>query len=236
MSESARHDQEKAIAYVVRALQMDPVRYGEQIIDARSAALDLHAEVNPVLTSDVQQSRRTRQELQTALDRVRANFWTMPLDHLNYQLARFSAADFPDLRIPIARLQTAARHRESFVRLAECPGFDSMFFDALKKVLILAPRDVALIKEYLLLSFRRPIWRRRRRRMLDFLKHQAPAVYELETEWFDSLRRQKFALIPQASLRRATGAATPKTKIEPWIFWIILLFILNIVGLFVHRQ
>src|SRR6185295_10244572 len=64
-------------------------------------------------------------------------------------------------------------------------------FSALKEVLIQSPRETAVLREQVLSTFRNRARRKSGRKMVELLQNEMPAVYELESDWFETLRRQK---------------------------------------------
>src|SRR4029079_18226357 len=70
-------------------------------------------------------------------------------------------------------------------------GFDGHFFSALKEVLVQSPRETAVLREQVLSTFRNRARRKSGRKMVELLQNEMPAVCQLESDWFETLRRQK---------------------------------------------
>lgn len=185
---------QRAIDYMVRLVQMNPMHEGDEIVKARSKALGL-AKKEAANTQDVTEPKIERRKLLEQLDAIRADFWSMPIDALQAKLATLNAGDYADLQAAVTRLQVVAAHRSQFPKLTQMTGFDGHFFSALKEVLIQSPRETAVLREQVLSTFRNRARRKSGRKMVELLQNEMPAVYELESDWFETLRRQKPAIL-----------------------------------------
>jgi hypothetical protein len=215
-----------AIDHMVRLLRMNPVHQGAEIIDARREALDLATEAKATRSPPAEEVRALRRKVLDQLVSLRSRFWAMPIDDLNKQLGALDNQGFVDLEVSIARLRIVAAYRDQFPALSQTPGFDGDFFSVLKDVLIRSPRDTAVIREQLLSSFLNRSRRKRGRRMVALLKTEMPAIYELESDWFDTLYRQKgeprVPLKTGNNARAGTGAGGSKSDAGSywWVIWI----------------
>jgi len=220
MNEAQMQARRQAIDYMVRLLQMNPIQEGDEIISARSKALGLAKRGESAAAAAAAEAPQVdRRKVLEALEAVRSQFWTMPIDELNRQLAALDSQGFSDLEAAIGRLRVVAAHRALFPALAGKPGFDGEFFSALKEVLIRSPRDTAVLREKVLSSFRNRARRKGGRKMVALLKAEVPAIYELEADWFDTLYRQKAHLVGSS---RGSGLSVSATGFAK--FWWVILF------------
>jgi hypothetical protein len=213
---------QRAIDYMVRLVQMNPMHEGDEIVKARSKALGL-AKKEAANTQDVSEPKVERRKLLDQLDAIRAEFWSMPIDALQAKLATLNAGDYADLQAAVTRLQVVAAHRSQFPKLTQMTGFDGHFFSALKEVLIQSPRETAVLREQVLSTFRNRARRKSGRKMVELLQNEMPAVYELEAGWFETLRRQKPPILT-SNVKRVRPATMTSSSGAGQYWWIILLF------------
>jgi hypothetical protein len=201
---------QRALEHVISLLQMNPIQQGDAIIAARSTALGLVKKSSAAAAAaeaggDPQAERR---KLLERLEKLRAAFWTMPLDQLQRYLENMRGRGFADVEAAVTRLRVVAANRAVFPRLARERDFDGDLFSALKEVLIRSPRDTTVLKEQVLSSFRSREKRNRYRKMLQMLERELPAVYQLEADWFNALYRQKNYKAPWATTAAAGSGAS----------------------------
>jgi hypothetical protein len=192
---------------MVQLLQMNPLHQGAEIIQARSKALRL-TKTDVAFAQKVSGPKVERRKLLEQLDSIRAQFWTLPIDALEAKLAELNTGDYADLEAAASRLKVVAAYRGKFPKLARMDRFDGDFFSSLKDVLIRSPRDTAVLREQVLSTFRNRARRKSGRAMVELLKHELPAVYELESNWFETLSRQK-AQAPAFRLTSSSRRAQP---------------------------
>jgi len=186
-------DRSRLLAYAVQTLQLDPEHDAEIILAARTQALGLN---DPALSPepDIAVIRQLRQTAIEDLQRLREKFWTLSPEDLEAQLNQLVVADTPDLQAAIDRLQVVARDRQPFLELVENKN-EASFASILKDVFVLSPRESAALKEAVRQAFRRPFWRRSRRRFVLRLRDKLPTLYDLEADWFALLLRQRPGLV-----------------------------------------
>jgi hypothetical protein len=229
VSDAKAQSRQRAIDHMARLLQMNPIHQGEEIIRARIEALGLAKKAEGARPAPVEEQRVDRRKMLDALESVRSQFWTLPIDVLNAQLNALDGQGFVDLEAAIKRLRVVAAHRTRFPALAEKPGFDGDLFSSLKEVLIRSPRDTAVVREQVLSTFRNRSRRKQGRQMVALLKSEMPAVYDLEADWFNTLYRQKaqFSKVYLTSARPAfavTGSESNLRKYR-WVIWITLIIV-----------
>jgi hypothetical protein len=191
MPDTEQQHHQRCIAYLVEALQSNPMEQGAAIIDRRSRLLGLQQVRSPgAETYGALGQRQRRQATLRRLEQVRANFWVMPLDALQRELAELKS-EFPDLRAAVDRLNVVAAQRAELPKIVDHRHFDSHFFSVFKEVLVSPPKEVALAKERLLVAFANSKNRRRGTKMIRLVKRQLPAVYELEATWMELLVKQR---------------------------------------------
>jgi len=191
VSDSKAQSRQRAIDYLSRLLQMNPVSQGEEIIALRTKAFHRQAKKSSPTIAMPEAVFDKRRLLLEKLEAVRTNFWQLPLPLLQHELSQLDATEFPDVHATVKRLHTVANHREGFPVLAQMRGFDGDLFSAIKKVLVAPARETAILREQVLSSFQKRARNKKGRRMVRLLEKEMPEVYRLETGWFDTLRRQK---------------------------------------------
>jgi hypothetical protein len=209
---------------------MNPLHECDEIVGARSAALGQAKKRGTASVEDADQVKMQRRNLLAQLDGLRNEFWTMPLDTLQAKLSELNARGYADLDAAVARLRIVAAHRAEFPKLAEKRGFDGDFFSSLKQVLTKSPRDVAVLKEQVLSTFRNRAHRKRGRQMLKLVKRELPAIYALEADWFDALYRQrvKGTLLVSSSRQGSAPAAMSGGSDFRKYWWVVWLFVVAV--------
>jgi len=229
VSDAKAQSRQRAIDHMARLLQMNPIHQGEEIIRARIEALGLAKKAEGARPAPVEEQRVDRRKMLDALESVRSQFWTLPIDALNAQLNALNGQGFVDLEAAINRLRVVAAHRTRFPALAEKPGFDGELFSSLKEVLIRSPRDTAVVREQVLSTFRNRSRRKQGRQMVALLKIEMPAVYDLEADWFNALYRQKaqFSKVFLTSARPAFAGVSSESNLRKyrWVIWITLIIV-----------
>jgi len=203
VSDSKAQSRQRAIDYLSRLLQMNPVSQGEEIIALRTKAFHRQARKSSPSIARPEAVFDKRRVLLEKLEAVRTNFWQLPLPLLQQELSQLDATEFPDVHATVKRLHTVANHREGFPVLAQMRGFDGDLFGAIKKVLVAPARETAILREQVLSSFQKRARNKKGRRMVRLLEKEMPEVYRLETDWFNALKRQKvkdFLSLPRISL------------------------------------
>lgn len=211
---------------MARLLQMNPIHQGQEIILARSAALGFDKNAAAAIPTPVAKTRAERRKALDDLESLRRQFWNMPLDELQQRLGTFDCQGFVDLEAAVNRLRVVTEHRGELPALSQKPGFDGEFFSALKEILIRSSRDTAVLREQVLSTFRNRSRRKSGQRMVKLVKAEAPAIYALEADWFDTLSRQKTAsrlrlFSNSARVPRQAGAVVSSGyRKYAWFIWI----------------
>lgn len=224
MSDAKAEARQRAVDYMARLLQLNPLQAGDEIIAVRSEALGLAKKVKVSEAMPAEAQRADRRALLDNLESLRAQFWTLPIEQLWQRVNSLSGEGFADVEAAIARLRVVADYRPRFVALVQKSEFDGELFSSLKEVLTRSPRDTAVLREQVLAKFRVRERRGRGRKMVELLQREMPAIYELEADWFNTLYRQKAqAAVPVNSSRGAstTGTATGGGAKSHW--WVVVL-------------
>jgi hypothetical protein len=234
MAEATSKSGDRTINYLARLLQMNPVQQADEIIRARNRAL--RRDVGPAAASgDAAQVRDRRRKLLEQIEEIRSAFWTMPPAELAAALNRVDVSTAPDVEAAVARLRVVAQERAKLPALSEMAGFDGDFFSKLKHVLIDSPRDVSVLKEQILSSFRNGKHRRRLRQMVRLLEQEVPAIYALEADWFRALYRQRVLArsIFISNSTRSNSSANESSGSKWWIWiavFILFRFVLSLIN------
>lgn len=232
MSDAKAQARQRAVEYMTRLLQMNPVDQGDEIICARSTALGLANKADAARIEAAAEPRVERRKLIEQLDAIRRDFWTMPIATLRSQLSALNGQGFADLEVAVARLRVVAAHRSEFPKLAGQRYFDGEFFSSFKEVLTKSSRDTAVLKEQVLSSFRNRSRRKSGRRMVQLLKKELPAIYQLEADWMNALYRQK-AKAPELFVTRKDRAAADvgsSSGSNRWLIWIIIMIAIRAIA------
>lgn len=201
----------RLVAYAEQMLQLDPERDAERIVNARITALEVGAAA-PTAEPDILAVRQNRQMAIDNLREVREQFWTLSQEELDARLRQLADSDAPDLQAAISRLQVVSRfRRQAFYELAE-NRVEESFANMLRDVFVASPRDSADLKEAIRQAFRRPFWRRSRRRFLVRLREQVPKLYELEADWVAQALGQRPSIFPPRGQQLGARFAAAKQK------------------------
>jgi hypothetical protein len=226
MAEATSKSGDRTINYLARLLQMNPVQQADEIIRARNRAL--RRDVGPAAASgDAAQVRDRRRKLLEQIEEIRSAFWTLPPAELAAALNR------------VGGRRRAPPSRGAGARQASCVigngWLRRRFFSKLKHVLIDSPRDVSVLKEQILSSFRDRKHRRRLRQMVRLLEQEVPAIYALEADWFRALYRQRVLArsIFISNSTRSNSSANESSGSKWWIWiavFILFRFVLSLIN------
>jgi hypothetical protein len=186
---SAPASDERLREYLVGQLQSNPQYQSAKIIERRTALVgskSTGADIPPA-----RQSAEARQELRAELEQIRGECFAAAPDQLLGRLDRLELGDHPDLSHLAGRLRTIIQAREGIAALAGHRQFNGDFLACLQQVLISPPREVNVLREQVIVAFRRRRERRRGKGMIGLLKRKLPALYALEQEWLETLEHYK---------------------------------------------
>ncbi|MEM8943771.1 MAG: hypothetical protein AAGD11_01205 [Planctomycetota bacterium] len=222
---------QRAIAYLKRSLQLNPLYDSEKIIRYRAKALGLAKEKRNVA---VRSSTSKREKIIQQIDAVRAACWTEPVEPLIARLDKLPLDDQPDLKRTAERLRVILAQRCRLPELAAHKHFDEKFLSCFKKILTLPPRELAVPREQVVASFRNRKLRGRGLKMIKLLEKEVPALCQLEQEWLESLKRQKVnrdVISTRSSEDSAghLGGNTDSSCLGSIGTWLIAVFVIKLV-------
>lgn len=222
--------------YLVRMLQLNPAAASDQIIAIRSRALRL-APRDQAAGANARSSAARRASVLRRLEQIRTQCWTASPADLLAQLAALPVDDLPDLSQAVRRLQVLVHNRPLLPQLATHRDFDGDLFSSLKKVLAGSSRETSVVREQTVSRFRSAHLRKRGRRMIKLLKRQAPALYELESNWFESLLRQKESSVSRAEKRQLDESMgdNSSSDVPWWVWWLLVGAVLRILRFFMSN-
>lgn len=209
------------IDYLKQQLSLDPRIAADQIVALRNQQLGLtlggnQAVVeNPVAPQPVASAR-------SAIETIRSQFWTLPLDVLNRKLSEIDLRPYPELATVVEQLQQAAAVRADFPRLAQRLGSDLALFHCVRQSLTMPPRDVAGMKETVMRSLFNGETIRSYKATAQIIREEFPQIYALQYEWFDDILKAK-------RLGRDTTARNQEFKFGApiWVFALLFLLLLR---------
>ena len=231
MSDAKAESRDRANSYLEQMLSMNPMVAGEEIVCTRAKALKLQPPAGPAIPHDTEQLQSRRREFLQRLADTREKFWSLTPEKLQVRLNRLDVGPYPDLAATVARLRTVASHRPDLARLYDRAELNRDFLNAFRQVLVAPSRDVAILKEQLLSKFRNRAFRKAGRRMVKILEQELPAIYELEADWLETLYRQKVELpeIIISSGSRDTSLTEKASGASPWVVWVVLFILFQII-------
>lgn len=177
----------QVIEYLTRQLGRNPINESGDIVRTRAKAFRLEAkQVSPQRSGPTAEQR---QQVRDQLEQIRQTCFTGDVGQLLGRIRQLPVREFPELAALASRLKVVLESRGKLPALAGDPRFDGDFFSVLKKILVSPSRDVAVLREQVLASFRHRRNRRRGQGMIRLLKTEMPDLYALEADWLDSLLR-----------------------------------------------
>ena len=213
----------QVINYLQQQLSRNPVSESDDIISLRTKAFKLEQRSTSPAAKPTPPSA-DRQRLREKLEKIRSQCFTGTIDELQKQIARLPLADHPDLLTLANRLQVVLDSRAKLPALSADPRFDGDFFSCLKKVLVEPPREVSVLREQVLSSFRHRSNRKRGQAMIRLLKERLPALYALEHDWLESLLRMS-GRSATASSYAAPQRSSPYVSSDvrsQWPVWLLV--------------
>ena len=230
MSQAKLRTELQRKAYLQRVLKLNPLSDAEHVLSLRDRYHRREdKKSNPQAVSEPVLGHEEREDLTRKIQTLRKKFWKIELDELREQLGRLTLENYPDLQNAANRLMTLAENRHLFGKLAANEKFNRTFLSTLKEVLPLSQKEAAELKE----SFRQKLFDPARathvKRSLKILKRDAPAIYNLEAEWFEHLKQTKGNKAVVG--RQAEHTATEEVDTNwGWAIWIGVIILVKILG------
>ena len=117
--------------YLIRQLKMDPRASAARIIALRRSQLGIES----ASSSQSGQRLQTPQAVanaRSAIETIRNQFWSLPLESLNSQLSEVDVRPYPELANVVEQLKQAAAIRADFPKLAQRLNGDLGLFHCVK--------------------------------------------------------------------------------------------------------
>lgn len=225
MSDTTDANLARKLAYVAAALELSPRNDGERIVAMRASALGL----DHIASNASVNLHRNRRELADLVRGLRGDFWRMPIEELDRALSEFASHTYPDVVQLVARLKPIAAERDAFQSLLSDSGCDEKFSQWLRDILVLPARGTATKRQYVRETFRRPLHRKKLRRLIDRIEKETPGIFAVESEWFAQLRTQKMSWLPAASAREPKRITVARDPIPGWVIWIGTIILIGII-------
>ncbi len=207
--------------YIKQQLKLNPRTSSAKIVALRNAAIGFQSA-----------SDKSAQQLQTpqavadarkAIESIRRQFWSLPLDSLNQQLSAIDLQPYPELANVVDQLKQAAAVRAQFPKLAERLQGDLGLFHCIKQSITSPPRDVAGMKESIMRGLLSGNNAQSYKKTAKIIREEFPGIYALQHEWYDDI-------IGAKKLGRDTAARSQEFTwgAPSWVF--AILFILLVRG------
>ena len=211
---------QEVLDYLTAQIGLNPLEQAGRIIEDRAVFLGLKKREIVLPDEVLQQKRETcRQQI----NNVRHGFWTRNAQTIRQQLDAIDARRFPELKVALDRLKIISAFRSEFDRLAKHPQKNDNLFLALKRIMMLDPKDAGKLKELYLRKSADSPELKQIQKMVGLLKNQFPNIYEIEPAWLNSVANLKGRY------------STPESQIEgfeigipSWLIVIIVLVVLRI--------
>lgn len=181
----------EARRYFSRMLQMNPLHDPAGVLAVRRRALGLKAAVDDGPLVSAAPTGQLRAAALEELDRLRREFWTLPLQPLQSALEGIDVKRLPDLVPLVTRLRTVAACRSAFPQLASTPGIHLPLFHAFKTAVVLPPGEAGPHKEKFIRSIKDKEQLKRTRQTVQKIRQEYPVLFQLESDWFETLSKIK---------------------------------------------
>lgn len=208
----------QVVEYLLRQLSRNPIHESAEIIAMRAQAFELKATAPPAVPSASPAGQR--QQVKAQLDNIRNQCFSAPIDPLINQLGQLPLADYPDLAALGKRLQVILESRSKLPALSANKRFDGDFFRCLKKVLVSPSRDVSVLREQVLSSFRQRKIRLRGQAMVRLIRDELPELYAMEADWLGSLLKYRLGNY-SAVITAGSGNNSDSVAIAGWLAVVI---------------
>jgi hypothetical protein len=195
----------EARQYFSRMLQMNPLSDPAGVLALRRTALGLPAAVREEQGGSLMASAEQRAAALAELDRLRREFWTLPLEQLQRALEAINVKRLPDLRPLVTRLRTVAACRGEFPRLAASAGNCLPLFHAFKTAVVLPPGEAGPHKDQFIRTVRDRQQIKAVRQLVERIRSDYPVLFQLEKDWFETLLKLKPRQVKTESMTFSTG-------------------------------
>lgn len=217
----------QVVAYLTSQLARNPIHQSGDIVSHRAKAFKLAPVQSSPAAAAASASTDQRPKLREALEDLRSRSFTASVDESLASLDKLDLAPFPDLAALADRLRVIMKSRSALPQLSGHPKFDGDFFSCLKKVLVSPPRDVSVLREQVLASFRHRKNRKRGQAMVKLLKSELPELYALESDWLESLLR--YSPRQEAVATNSGSASTESSNGYGWAIWLFIPVLVGVI-------
>lgn len=197
----------QVVEYLTRQLSRNPIHESAAIVSLRAKAFKLKTNAPSAAKSAAPEGQR--QQVKVQLETIRNQCFTAPTEQLLKQLNQLPMADYPDLAALGNRLRIILESRGKLPALSSDKRFDGDFFSCLKKVLVSPSRDVSVLREQVLSSFRHRKNRHRGQAMVRLIQEELPELYALEADWLGSLLKYRAAKYGGLTATSAENSSSP---------------------------
>lgn len=180
-------------SYLADVLGKNPTWQSTEILTARAGQLGLVVcDRRNERSQEMQDYTSKKSALRQQLQEIRDSVWTGSVDELNSRLADLSYEGSRELGKLGKRLQVIVDNRNKLDQLIDHRGFDKEFFECFKMVLTTPPRESAVLRQRVLVSFNDRQLRAKGKGTIRLLQREAEGLCSLEKDWLDSLRGVSF--------------------------------------------
>lgn len=210
-------------SYIKQQLKLDPRASAAKIVALRNAAIGFQsAGAKSAAQLQTLQTPQAVEGARSAIESIRRQFWSLPLDKLNEQLSAIDLRPYPELANVVDQLQHAAAVRAQFPKLAQRLSGDLVLFQYIKQSITSPPRDVAGMKESIMRGLLSGDNAKSYKTTAKIIKEEFPGIYALQHEWYDDILAAK-------KLGRDTAARSQEFTLgaPSWIFAILFLLLVR---------
>jgi hypothetical protein len=212
----------EARRYFRRMLEMNPLYDPSGVLALRRKSLGLTAAVREEAFSAAATGQQRAAVLEE-LDRLRREFWTLPLDQLQKSLESINVKRLPDLRPLVNRLRMVAACRGEFPRLASSMTGCLPLVHAFKSAVVLPPAEAGMHKEQFIRSVKDKRQVKQVKQAAQKIKSEFPLLYDLEKDWFETLMKLKARYATESAFSNAGGSIEWESLGPGVVFAIIIL-------------
>lgn len=217
---------DRATKYLAHVLKLNPLFECDRLFSARAKFLRLDSG-NGQQAPGLVDRRDQREALSRKIDAIRSRFWKEDIGRLQKMIDSLDCTQFPDLKSATERLRTVAVSRHEFAQIAQSKHLDGAFFSSLRKVLVAGPREADAERDEATDSIRDPQRLKQIKAMLHDLRKTMPQVYELETDWLDTVRRMRKRRKRRGSSVLGSGSWDFEFENMGWVIAIIIIVVLR---------
>lgn len=230
----------RTTAYLKQALALDPYTRAARIVALREKFHRRAPRAKAGRIQDGESFRERHLAAQTYIHRARTEFWKLPDEALKSLLDSVDLRSFPHLAATVGRLKVVASNRNAIRTHPRQSDPERSLVKLVRTVLVGEPHEAAHARKDLEDKAR---WKSPRKRIaawLDQLRNEAPAVFTLEAEWFENLKRGHRSAVTRVDrIVRQTAPVGDSTAVDVRksgyrVGWfVILLVAVNVVRVLV---